>query len=100
MGLGSDLLKRSIIALLLIFLVATLNFVIIHLTPGGPATYLFAESTHQRGGTETYPEAVWSGQADLRAVPKSTSWECSLGIGALRTFTTSPLSRSLLRGFL
>jgi peptide/nickel transport system permease protein len=37
-GLGSYLLKRSIIALLLIFLVATLNFVIIHLTPGGPAT--------------------------------------------------------------
>ncbi len=38
MGLGKYLLKRSIIALLLIFFVATLNFVIVHLTPGGPAT--------------------------------------------------------------
>jgi peptide/nickel transport system permease protein len=38
MGLGSYLLKRAIIALLLIFLVASLNFVIVHLTPGGPQT--------------------------------------------------------------
>jgi peptide/nickel transport system permease protein len=38
MGLGSCLLKRAIIALLLIFLVASLNFVIVHLTPGGPQT--------------------------------------------------------------
>lgn len=38
MGLGRYLLKRSLVALLLIFLVATLNFVIVHLTPGGPQT--------------------------------------------------------------
>ena len=38
MGLGRYLLKRSAVALLLIFLVATLNFVIVHLTPGGPQT--------------------------------------------------------------
>src|SRR5271169_1946963 len=38
MGLGSYLLKRAVIAFLLIFLVATLNFVIVHITPGGPGT--------------------------------------------------------------
>src|SRR5271165_3023973 len=38
MGLGSYLLKRAIIAFLLIFFVATLNFVIVHITPGGPGT--------------------------------------------------------------
>ena len=38
MGLGRYLLKRALVALLLIFLVATLNFVIVHLTPGGPQT--------------------------------------------------------------
>jgi len=36
MALGRYLLKRSVIALLLIFLVATINFVIVHVTPGGP----------------------------------------------------------------
>ena len=36
MGLGRYLLKRSVIALLLIFLVATINFIIVHVTPGGP----------------------------------------------------------------
>ena len=36
MGLASYLLKRSIIALLLIFLVASINFLIVHVTPGGP----------------------------------------------------------------
>ena len=36
LGLPSYLLKRSVIAVLLILLVATLNFVIVHLTPGGP----------------------------------------------------------------
>jgi peptide/nickel transport system permease protein len=36
MGLGRYLVKRSIIAVLLIFLVATINFVIVHVTPGGP----------------------------------------------------------------
>jgi peptide/nickel transport system permease protein len=38
MALGRYLLKRCIVALLLIFLVASLNFVIVHLTPGGPQT--------------------------------------------------------------
>lgn len=38
MGLGRYLLKRCVVAILLIFLVASLNFVIVHLTPGGPAT--------------------------------------------------------------
>jgi len=36
LGLASYLLKRSIIALLLIFLVASINFLIVHVTPGGP----------------------------------------------------------------
>ncbi|MFI5420422.1 MAG: ABC transporter permease, partial [Nitrososphaerales archaeon] len=45
MGLASYLLRRAIIAFLLIFLVASLNFVIIHLTPGGPQS-IFLTNPH------------------------------------------------------
>src|SRR5579872_2020016 len=45
MGLASYLLRRSIIALLLIYLVASLNFIIIHLTPGGPQS-IFLTNPH------------------------------------------------------
>src|SRR5580700_1164266 len=38
MGLASYLARRAIVAVLLIFLVATINFTIVHLTPGGPGT--------------------------------------------------------------
>jgi peptide/nickel transport system permease protein len=37
--------KRCLVALLLIFLVATINFVIVHLTPGGPQT-IFLTNPH------------------------------------------------------
>ncbi|HYB04870.1 MAG TPA: ABC transporter permease [Nitrososphaerales archaeon] len=45
MGLGRYLMKRSIIAVLLIFLVATINFVIVHITPGGPQS-IFVLNPH------------------------------------------------------
>ena len=38
MGLASYLTRRAVVAVLLIFLVATINFTIVHLTPGGPGT--------------------------------------------------------------
>lgn len=40
MSLASYLVKRVIVAILLIVVVATINFVIVHLTPGGPTTVL------------------------------------------------------------
>jgi peptide/nickel transport system permease protein len=40
MSLASYVVKRVLVAVGLVFLVATLNFVIMHLTPGGPATVL------------------------------------------------------------
>jgi peptide/nickel transport system permease protein len=44
-GLSRYLLKRSLVAVLLIFLVATINFAIVHLTPGGPAA-VFLSNPH------------------------------------------------------
>jgi peptide/nickel transport system permease protein len=40
MGLASYVIKRALVAVGLILLVATINFVIVHLTPGGPTTVL------------------------------------------------------------
>jgi len=40
MGLAIYLIKRLLVAIGLIVLVATINFVIVHLTPGGPTTVL------------------------------------------------------------
>jgi len=45
MGLASYVLRRAIVALVLIFLVATINFTIVHLTPGGPQT-IFLTNPH------------------------------------------------------
>lgn len=45
MGLASYLLRRAIVAVLLIFLVATINFAIVHLTPGGPGS-VFLNNPH------------------------------------------------------
>ncbi|MGA2628545.1 MAG: ABC transporter permease [Candidatus Bathyarchaeia archaeon] len=40
MGLASYVVKRIVVAIALVVLVATINFVIVHLTPGGPTTVL------------------------------------------------------------
>ncbi len=40
MSLASYVVKRALVAVGLILLVATINFVIVHLTPGGPTTVL------------------------------------------------------------
>lgn len=45
MGLAGYLVKRVIVAVLLVLLTATINFVIVHLTPGGPQT-IFLTNPH------------------------------------------------------
>jgi peptide/nickel transport system permease protein len=43
LGLGSYLVKRVTVALLLVLVTATINFIIVHLTPGGPATIFLTD---------------------------------------------------------
>ena len=45
MGLASYLVKRIIVAVLLVLLTATINFVLVHVTPGGPGS-IFLTNPH------------------------------------------------------